>query len=134
MLLDLSGGYSHTANQSRFNSTSVRSSNIAAALSLGRRSYHRVDPHLYRWTTLGLSFLYNRQSSTQDTVTQIARGIGAGAFVNLGGTWLVSPHLGLGAQWQVDLTYTHNSGSTPTPTNTVSAGLGRVALTGQFYF
>ncbi len=128
--LDLSGGYNHTSNTA----AALRISNLTGALSLGRRAYHRVDPHIYRWTTAGFTFVYNRQSSTQDTVRQTTRGVGAGVFVNVGGTWLVTPHLGLGAQWQADLTYTHNRTSPRTTSDIVTVGLARVALTGQFYF
>jgi len=84
-----------------------------------------------------LSFLYSRQSATQTTVTQTSQGLGAGAFVNLGGTWLVTPHLGLGAQWQVNLSYIHTKVTAPVTSGTtdvVTFELARVALTGQFYF
>jgi hypothetical protein len=132
-LLDLSGGYNHTSNTAA-SAAGLRTSNVSGVLSLGRRAYHRVDPHVHRWTTFGFSFLYNRQSSTQGTVTQTSRGVGTGVFVNIGGMWLVTPHLGLGGQWQVDLTYTHNGTSARTTSDVVTVGLARVALTGQFYF
>ena len=136
-LLDLSGGYSHVSNTT---SPAFRASIANASLSLGSRAYHLIDPHVYRWTTIGLSFLYNRQSVTQGTATQTIKGYGAGVFVNLGGTWLVTPHLGLGAQWQADVAYSHNSTSAPFPnpspgtSDVVTVELARVALTGQFYF
>jgi hypothetical protein len=137
MLLDLSGGYSHGSTTA---SPASHGNSVDASLSLGTRAYHQLDPHVYRWTTLGLSFIYERHSATQGTVTQTIKGYGAGVFVNLGGTWLVTPHLGLGAQWQVDLTYSHSSASAPFPnpspgtTDIVTVQLARVALTGQFYF
>ena len=49
--LDLSGGYKHTSNTA----AALRISNLTGALSLGRRAYHRVDPHIYRWTTSGFN-------------------------------------------------------------------------------
>jgi hypothetical protein len=136
MLIDLNGAYSHISNTST-TTPAVRVSNVNAALSLGRRAYHLLDPHVFRWTTLGLSFVYDRQSSTQGGVTQTGQGLGAGVFANLGATWLVTPHLGLGAQWQVDVTYTHGKVSSPAgsgKTDFVAVDLARVALTGQFYF
>ena len=96
-----------------------------------------MDPHVLRWTTLGVSFLYDRQSTTQSGLTQTNQGLGAGVFANLGGTWLVTPHLGLGAQWEVDLSYIHTKTTSPFSSGTgdiVSLQLARVALTGQFYF
>ena len=135
-LLDLSGDYSHTSNTAA--TPALRTSNANATLSLGTRAYHRVDPHIWRWTTLGVSFVYNRQSVTQGSLAGTVRGVGAGVFGNLGGTWLVTPHLGLGAQWQGDLTYTHNGASGPLigsgTTDNVTIDLARVALTGQLYF
>lgn len=133
-LIDLSGGYSHGSTTN----PAIHGNAVDASFSIGTRGYHLVDRHVYRWTTLGLSFLYNRQSSTQGAVTQTTEGIGAGVFANLGGTWLVTPHLGLGAQWQVDLTYIHGSATSPISgsarSDTVTLELARVALTGQFYF
>src|SRR6266481_4880511 len=82
MLIDLSGGYSHGS----ITNPAAHGSAVNAALSLGTRGYHAMDPHVYRWTTLGVSFLYNRQSSTQGGVTQTNQGVGAGVFANLGGT------------------------------------------------
>jgi hypothetical protein len=133
-LLDLSGGYRYSHATNTADSLTFRATNGSATLSLGSRAYHPLGPRLYRWTTLGLSFLYNRESSTPDTVTQTSQGLGAGVFVNVGATWLVTPHLGLGAQWQVDLTYTHNSASSFGTSDNVTVGLARVALTCQLYF
>jgi hypothetical protein len=131
-LLDLSGGYSHASNTA--DSLTFRATNGSTTLSLGSRAYHPLGPGLYRWTTLGLLFLYDRQSATQDTVTQTSQGLGAGVFVNVGATWLVTPHLGLGAQWQVDLTYAHYASSGFGTSDIVTVGLARAALTGQLYF
>jgi hypothetical protein len=79
---------------------------------------------------------YNRQTTTVSGITQKLQGIGAGLFGNLGAAWLVTPHLGLGAQWQVSVTYTHTSlsGTGTGKSDAVSLGLGQVSLTGQFYF
>ena len=134
MLIDLSGGYSHGSITI---APAAHGSDLNASLSLGTRGYHAMDPHVYRWTTLGVSFIYDRQSATQSGVTQTNQGLGAGVFANLGGTWLVTPHLGLGAQWQVELSYIHNKTTSPVSPGTVdivSLQLARVALTGQFYF
>ena len=132
-LLDVTSAYNHTANTTPGGPTLLASS-IGAALSLGRRTYTRVDPRVYRWTTLGLSVAYSRQRIKQGATTQINRGVGTGVFANVGAMWLVTPHLGLGAQWQVDLTYTHAGGSSGNTSDAVTLGLARVALTGQFFF
>jgi hypothetical protein len=139
ILFDLSGAYRHSSYTDATPTVRATNGDGTLSLGLGSRSYHPLGAHLYRWTTLGASFLYDRQSSTtQDTVTQTSQGLGAGVFVNIGATWLVTPHLGLGAQWQVDLTYTHNSVSSTSygsgTSDNVTVGLARVALTGQLYF
>lgn len=135
LLFDLSSSYSHGSEH--FGSTAITGSSGNAALRLGTRAYHSLDRRLYRWTTFGLSVSYNRQTNTQDTVSQTTQGVGGGVFANVGATWLVTPHLGIGAQWEVNLTYSHYSGSissgAPT-TNVVTVSLARLALTGQLYF
>lgn len=134
MLIDVSGGYSHGSTTN----PALQGNAVNVSVGLGRRGYHVMDPHVDRWTTLGLSFIYNRQSVTQGGTTQTNQGLGAGIFANLGGTWLVTPHLGLGAQWQVDLTYIHGSATSPisgsVTSDIVTVELARVALTGQIYF
>ncbi len=131
-LLELSSGYSHGSISGPV--PTARTSNVDAALSVGRRAYRTVDPHVYRWTTMGLSVLYDRQSSSQNSLTTTAQGLGAGVFANIGAGWLVTPHLGLGAQWQVGVTYNHRSASGSFTSDIVTVVLAQVALTGQLYF
>jgi hypothetical protein len=135
LLLDVNATYRHASEH--LGSTAVTGNSADAGVRLGTRAYHWLDHHLYRWTTLGVSVSYNWQTSTQDTISQTTQGIGGGVFANIGATWLVTPHLGIGAQWEADLTYNHSSGSASSGTPTadfVSLSLARIALVGQLYF
>ncbi len=135
MLLNLTSVFGHGSSAIGGPPT-ITTSNVNAGLSVGTRAYRAVDARVYRWTTLGLSMAYNRQTTTVSGVSQRLQGIGAGVFGNLGAAWLVTPHLGLGAQWQVTVNYTHTtlSGTGSGSSNALSIGLGQVSLTGQFYF
>jgi len=132
VVFDLTGQYSH-ASAAMFGQYNT----VNTTLSLGTRAYRYVEAHVARWTTFGLSLLYGYQHSTQGTSSEASEGVGGGLFANLGATWLVTPHLGLGAQWQVNVTYMHNSDSSSLGSGSsdmVTVALARVALTGQLYF
>ena len=61
----------------------------------------------------------------------------AGLFGDAGASWLVTPHLGLGAAWRLNLSYFHEKASGRGPTGTASGiqlSLNQVRLTGQLYF
>lgn len=135
MVLNLTSVFGH-GSSAIGGPPAIITSNINAGGSVGTRAYHAMDARAYRWTTLGVSMAYNWQTTTLSGVSQKLQGIGAGVFGNLGAAWLVTPHLGLGAQWQVTVSYTHTtrSGTGSGTSNAVSVGLGQVSLTGQLYF
>jgi hypothetical protein len=97
VVFDLTGQYNHSSASGggQYNTANT-------TLGVGTRAYHYVAANVARWTTFGVSFLYTDQHSTQDSSSSVSRGVGGGLFANLGATWLVTPHLGLGAQWQVN--------------------------------
>jgi hypothetical protein len=134
-LLDASATYSHASNQAGTNVSEGNS--VSGSLRLGIRTYRPLDLHLYRWTTLGISLNYNWQRSTQDTLSQSTRGVGAGVFANIGASWLITPHIGVGALWEASLSYSHNKGGGYAGSETsegVNLSLARVVLAGQLYF
>lgn len=131
-LVDLGAGYAHNSTNGPAGSTTDNTTTIVA--ELGSRSYHPFGRRLYRLTTFGVSFNYNRQSTSGGNTFQAA---GGGVFGDLGATWLITPHLGVGARWRVAATYVHGSSSTAGATttgNAVTLSAGTVQLTGQLYF
>jgi hypothetical protein len=55
-------------------------------------------------------------------------------FGEPGATWLVTPHLALGAAVRVGADYQRSTITGGRALNTWTLGLGRVHLTGQLYF
>jgi hypothetical protein len=136
LAFDITGQYRYSS-ATETTAGSAHGDAVNTTVSLGSRSYHAMGAHVVRWTTLGLSVLYSYQQSTQDSVTAKDEGVGGGVFANLGATWLVTPHLGLGAQWQANATYTHYATTGPYgsgSSNAVTVGFARITLTGQIFF
>ncbi len=99
-------------------------------LSLGARRYHRFAAQLIGFRTFGLEgsyghvFLSGSPSSTTWT---------GGLFGELGGGWMVTPHLALGASWRLSADYEHlKTGAATGHSWTIT--LGHPRLTGQIYF
>ena len=112
-------------------------SDVGMNLRLGARAYHAVGSRVYRLTTVGLSLNYTWQQTTQGGSRFASQGIGAGVFGDIGATWLVTPHLGLGARFAGTVMYNHYRSTEPGSTaraNQVRASVGSIALVGQFYF
>ena len=114
----------------------LQSFNFASvALELGTRGYHSFNPRLYRVTTLGAILNYSRQTAGNGSSTLTTDGIGL--FGDLGATWLVTPHLGIGARWRASVAYTHGKATGAGATTVVDAETvtaATVLLTGQLYF
>jgi hypothetical protein len=127
-LLDFSAGYDHTSS-----SLTPSTSNSVLGLDLGTRAYGSFGPRLERLITLGVVFSYSRQSGGGVTT----QAVGGGPFASLGATWLITPHLGVGAQWRADITYTHgtvSAGGASAKADDLRASLGGMRLMGQLYF
>jgi len=134
-LLDIGTGYARSSGSAR--SGAYSASAVSVATRVGTRAYRAFGRRLYRLTTVGVSVAYSRNESTQDTLRFNSEGIGAGLFADLGATWLVTPHLGIGAKAGATITYTRatftgsfGSGSE----NRLRISVGDVALVGQVYF
>ena len=135
-LVDLETSLSHSSNTSPGFAGSANS--VDLSLKLGRRRYATQAHSVAPWIAFGLTFAYSwHDLVTNDTVTARGRGIGGGVFGALGATWFVTPHLGVGAQWGLNVTYTHttyNGGSGSSSSNAIQATLPNMALVGQLYF
>ncbi len=106
-------------------------------LRLGTRGYRAIGRHLQRYVTVGVSVTHSWQEATQGAGQSSSWGLVAGLFGDIGATWLVTPHLGLGARFGAALDYGHNEasgGGGTTTSDRFSISLGSVALAGQFYF
>ena len=131
-LLDLGAGYSHNSFSGPAGSGSGNLTTITA--ELGSRSHHSIGHRLYRLTTIGALLNYGRQSTTGGSTN---RTTGVGVFGDLGATWLVTPHMGIGARWRVTASYVHGSSTNAGVTSTgnqVTLFMGTVVLAGQLYF
>ena len=108
---------------------------INLSVKVGRRMYGTITHRVAPWTAVGLIASYGRErDSGGDTTTSF----GAGVFGSLGATWLITPHLGIGAQWSLIFNYSHQSITNPitgtAKNNTVNVTLPNMALGGQLYF
>lgn len=127
-LLDLSAGYDHTTAPG----APITNSTVLG-LDLGTRAYRSFGRRLERLITFGAVFSYARQRGGGVT----AQSIGGGPFASLGATWLITPHLGVGAQWRADITYTHGTVSFiggSGKSDDLRVSLGGMRLMGQLYF
>jgi hypothetical protein len=135
VVLDLSASTSRTSYES---SGSVnRTTDVGSDAKLGLRRYHVIGPRLYRWGTVGVTVSYDYRSTRYTyggvVTTEGYSGLGGGVFGNLGATWLVTPHLGLGAQWEATFVYLHSE-STTSRADSWKLALATVAAVGQLYF
>ena len=108
-------------------------------LRLGTRSFHSVGPRVNRQLTFGLSGEVQHEAGNQP-YRPVSWSLSGGLFMELGGEWLVSDHLGLGAAWVVTASYVYRrqttSGSFPTASTTRIFGLdlGSAGVRGTIYF
>ena len=138
-VLDLGTGVVHaSANLFGASGTSAGTS-VNVSVKAGRRMYGAITHRVAPWTALGVTAIYSWQRATSgDTVLQHSNTSGAGLFGSIGATWLITSHLGVGAQWSLLLNYAHQSntsnvGGTST-VNSISVSIPNVALAGQLYF
>lgn len=130
-ILDLGSQVLHASSNQPTGNTSGTSINLS--VKAGRRMYGTITHRVVPWTAIGVIASYEWLRSTTDTTT----GVGAGVFGSLGATWLITPHLGVGAQWSLVVSYTHQTASGALGTskiNTINVTLPNMALAGQLYF
>lgn len=101
----------------------------AIILRVGPRWYRPVKGRVLQYLSLGVIASHERRdipdyvSSSYPPSTLKSTASGAGAFGELGGSWMVTPQLSLGASWQAAVQYARNSqdGRTISPTLIVPA-------------
>ena len=133
MVLALSGNVSSSTNTGSVGG----GGNVSRInLSLGGRHYRPFAPRLYGYRTLGIEGSYSH-AFMGGSFGRTDNAVGGGVFGELGAGWLVTPHLALGAAWQLSADYVHSNETTGTDTatyNGFSVTLGQVQLRGQLYF
>jgi hypothetical protein len=137
-VLDLNARYTWSGDRSRDSTAIFRRGEISSGVTLrfGRRSYRRIGGSVYRTLTGGLQgrFDYHASSGPVRPRTTTA---GAGVYGEIGGQWMVTPHLSLGASWGASIMYTtrHGAyGSNSQNLNFVDLNMGIVGIRGAFYF
>jgi len=133
LVLNVSGDVS-TSIPDDTSSTGGNSSQIT--ISLGARRYHPVAPHLLLYRTLGIEGSYEHEfRGGASPVTDNSQY--AGLFGEMGASWLVTPHLALGAAWRLSADYQRadeKTGQITYQTHSFILLLGQPRLTGQLYF
>jgi hypothetical protein len=131
LLIDVSSDYNHISGSG----AAASSSAVGVFVDLGMRAHHAYGRRLYRLITFGVSLGYSRQTTSTNNTKLEA--FGAGPFADLGATWLVTPHLGIGAKWRAAISYTHATLSdviNSAKIDQLNFSLGNIALEGQLYF
>lgn len=132
LLLDISADYIHASGSG---TAPASTTGIGVAVDLGMRAHHSFGRRLYRLTTFGIFVNYSRQTISTNNAKLST--FGGGPFVDLGATWLVTPHLGIGAKWRAALFYNHatlTDAVTSAKVDQVGVTLGGIELAGQLYF
>ena len=139
-VLDAGGSLSHSRAQNDSSavllSTFTQNSG-AINVRLGTRSYHAMGDHADRQLTIGITGQYSR-ASDRATTGESSVGLAAGVYAELGGEWLVTRHLGLGASWGAALSYSWSHAvSSPAYDehgHTISFSAGTLQIHGALYF
>jgi hypothetical protein len=131
LIFDIGASYDHGAFHATPPTETV--DRYGATLSLGTRTYRSIERRLYRMVTLGITARYDRQNSRADTVRTRSEAYGLGVFGDIGATWLVTPHLGIGVKLGATLGYSH-TGTIGASTDQLHLSAGFLTLAGQLYF
>lgn len=138
-VLDLGTAVVHASANLPGTSATSAGTSVNLSMKAGRRMYGTITHRVAPWTALGVTAVYAWQRATSgDTVLQHSNTAGAGLFGSLGATWLITAHLGVGAQWSLLLNYAHQSFTSnvsgTSTVNSISVSIPNVALAGQVYF
>lgn len=106
---------------------------MSATLRLGMRRYRPLTRGVLGFGTLGIDVTHTHQFRGGPGPLS-SNGWGGGIFGNVGASWLVTPHLGIGADWGVTVGYVHETGPLANVDRQWTVGLGQLQLTGQLYF
>jgi hypothetical protein len=137
----LSGGHTHSEDRITNPDTTIRGyqSDASVSLRLGRRFYAPARGHVVGLYTIGASGGFSHRASGQrrgfETETN---GFDVGAFFELGGSYLVTRQLSLGAIGSASLSYSRFISKGNTGDRSVNSryggGLGAVSLVATVHF
>ncbi len=137
LVVNASGSVRKSHSESGTNTGDYNSESLS--LRLGLRRYRPVRAEVAAYATVGLTGGYSHQRSTNSSGgSSSSHSATGGLFGALGGQWLVTPHLSLGAEWDGSIVYGYSEGTSSAGGGgsgyTISLGLGGVSLVGAFYF
>lgn len=134
LVFDVNGGYTKSTREA---SGEVNNRELQARL--GVRWFRDLAPRLRQYLTVGASGGARRErqerpaTASSPAVIRSTHVTLGGAFANVGGMWLVSSHLALGAQWEASYTGSRTrdrdpNSDTRTTTHQVSVGGARLVV------
>lgn len=119
-----------------FTGSTTRYANFTARF--GRRRYKPMASRVLGTLTVGVSASYANTRTDNSGTALSLRSLGGGLFGELGGQWMVTPHLSLGATWGLALNYAtqkqSQAGFGDVKITSVQLAFGGVGLRGAFYF
>jgi hypothetical protein len=137
-VLDVSGTYDWDESRYRDTTRTITGRGVGNGLTLrlGRRAYRPIGSRVYRTLGAGIlgSFSFSASNGAGSPRTYA---FGGGIFGEIGGQWMVTPHLSLGAYWIASLQYRtqhYSNGASSQNHNSLDANAGGVGLRGAFYF
>lgn len=107
---------------------------------LGLRSYRAVTARVERFSTFGLRTELSKTRQSFQLQSINSTNTAAGAFAELGGAWMVTPNLSLGAVWNASLLYSRYDreygtiSSSESKESTLAFSFGNVAIRANLYF
>ena len=131
LVLDGSGGY-FKATREQGN----EGSNRELQVRLGVRWFRAVSPRVRQYFTLGASGGVRREQQRYQApdpspeTGRTFRSIVGGGFANLGGMWLATEHLALGANWEAAYSYGRSTQRVAASANEVPANEARTTTHG----
>jgi hypothetical protein len=132
--LDLDGTHAESFVQDTLQTVSSQAS---LAVRLGQRTYRPVRRNVTGFLSLGLLLGFSHSVQTIPLLGKAStHSWQAGPFVDVGGTWLLTSHLGIGASWQAVLRYGRSSSRGPGSENRIwsLSGFTSVNVHGVVFF
>ncbi|HKO15828.1 MAG TPA: hypothetical protein VJU87_06295 [Gemmatimonadaceae bacterium] len=132
-VFDLSAAVNQFSTDAGFGSDQ-KSTSENVSLRVGPRRYAPVASQVAHYLGAGLlANLAHAKSNIGGTSTS-ARSLTAGAYAELGGDYLVTPHLAIGVQGTAQATYGRTSNSSQAHLSSWSVGLGATRLVATIFF
>lgn len=145
LLLDVNGRFTRASGDAP-----LRGTESSLNLRIGPRWYRPVKGRVLQYISVGVIASHDRRenpifTSSLDPITQsTTKSYGGGAFGEVGGSWMVTSQLSLGASWQGAVQYARNTqdarnlgGTVVSPassSNLWNASFGSLALRAGVFF